>query len=71
MFEEELNTHVGKAKQTFTMRDYLAVGFRHRRLITNTFLGVFAIAIVTRCWKCATGPSTELASQVFQTPQAL
>jgi uncharacterized protein involved in exopolysaccharide biosynthesis len=46
MFEEELNTHVGEAKQTFTMRDYLAVGFRQRRLITNTFLGVFSIAIV-------------------------
>ena len=46
MFEEELNTQGGEAKQTFTMRDYLAIGFRQRRLITNTFLVVFSIAIV-------------------------
>jgi uncharacterized protein involved in exopolysaccharide biosynthesis len=46
MLEEKLNTYVDEGKHTFTMRDFLAVGFRQRRLIINTFLGIFSIAVV-------------------------
>jgi uncharacterized protein involved in exopolysaccharide biosynthesis len=46
MFERELNTHQGEARPAFTARDFLAIGFRQRRLITNTFLGLFAIVVV-------------------------
>jgi uncharacterized protein involved in exopolysaccharide biosynthesis len=46
MLEEKPNTYTDEGKHTFTMRDFLAVGFRQRRLIINTFLGIFAIAII-------------------------
>jgi uncharacterized protein involved in exopolysaccharide biosynthesis len=46
MFEGKPNTHVDEGKQTFTIRDFLAIGFRQRRLIVNTFLGIFSIAAV-------------------------
>ncbi|HEY2547173.1 MAG TPA: Wzz/FepE/Etk N-terminal domain-containing protein [Candidatus Acidoferrum sp.] len=46
MFEEKPNTHVDEGKQTFTVRDFLAIGFRQRRLIVNTFLGILSIAAV-------------------------
>jgi uncharacterized protein involved in exopolysaccharide biosynthesis len=46
MFEEKLNTQADEGKQTFTLRDWLVIGFRQRRLITNTFLGIFSIAVV-------------------------
>ena len=46
MFEEKLNTFVDEGNHSVTMRDFLAVGFRQRRLIINTFLGIFSIAIV-------------------------
>jgi uncharacterized protein involved in exopolysaccharide biosynthesis len=46
MFEEKLNSYVDEGKHSVTMRDFLAVGFRQRRLIINTFLGIFSIAIV-------------------------
>jgi uncharacterized protein involved in exopolysaccharide biosynthesis len=46
MFEEKPNTHPDEGKQTFTMRDFLAIGFRQRRLIINTFLGILSVAIV-------------------------
>ena len=45
MFEEKQNTHADESKQTFTKRDFLAIGFRQRRLIINTFLGILSIAI--------------------------
>lgn len=46
MSEEKLNTHGEEGKQTLTTRDFLAIGFRQRRVIINTFLGIFCIAIV-------------------------
>jgi uncharacterized protein involved in exopolysaccharide biosynthesis len=46
MFEGKQNTHTDEGKQTFTARDFLAIGFRQRRLIINTFLGIFTIAII-------------------------
>jgi len=46
MFEEKLNTHADEGKQPFKMRDFLAIGFRQRRLIVNTFLGILSITIV-------------------------
>jgi uncharacterized protein involved in exopolysaccharide biosynthesis len=46
MLKERLETHPTEDKQTFTMRDFLAIGFRQRQLILNTFLGIFSIAVV-------------------------
>src|ERR1700720_963645 len=46
MFDEKPNTHIDDGKQAFTARDFLAIGFRQRRLIINTFLGIFSIAVV-------------------------
>jgi hypothetical protein len=46
MFEEKLNTYADEGKHSFTMRDFLAVGFRQRRLIINTFLGIFSIGTI-------------------------
>src|SRR5437660_1059180 len=47
MIEGTLNTHADEEKQSFTMRDFLAIGFRQRRLIINTFLGIVAVSAVT------------------------
>ena len=46
MFKEKLNGHADEGKQNLTVRDFLAIGFRQRQLIINTFLGIFSIAIV-------------------------
>ena len=46
MIEGTLNTHADEEKQSFTMRDFLAIGFRQRRLIINTFLGIVAVSAV-------------------------
>jgi len=46
MFEAKLNTQFDQGKETFTLRDWLAIGFRQRRLIVNTFLGILSTAIV-------------------------
>jgi uncharacterized protein involved in exopolysaccharide biosynthesis len=46
MFNEKLESYTDEQKQTFTMRDLLAIGFRQRRLIINVFLGIFSIAVV-------------------------
>jgi len=45
MVEGTLNTHADEEKQGFTMRDFLVIGFRQRRLIINTFLGILAISM--------------------------
>src|SRR6266481_8726921 len=46
MLEGTLNTHADEGKQGFSVRDFLAIGFRQRRLIINTFLGIVAISTV-------------------------
>src|SRR5437660_11268286 len=46
MIKGTLNTHADEEKQSFTMRDFLAIGFRQRRLIINTFLGILTISAV-------------------------
>jgi len=46
MLEGTLNTHADEGKQVFSVRDFLAIGFRQRRLIINTFLGIVAISTV-------------------------
>src|SRR2546429_1577880 len=46
MIEGTLNTHADEEKQSFTMRDFLVIGFRQRRLIINTFLGIVAVFAV-------------------------
>jgi uncharacterized protein involved in exopolysaccharide biosynthesis len=46
MFEENLNAHPGESMQSATLRDFLAIGFRQRRLLINTFLGIISIAVL-------------------------
>jgi len=46
MFKEKPDSYADEQKQTFTTRDFLAIGFRQRRLIINVFLGLFSIALV-------------------------
>ena len=46
MVERKLNERAGEATTSFTLRDILATGFRHRRLILNTFLGIFFAAVL-------------------------
>lgn len=46
MIEGKVNTHADESTQAFAIRDFLAIGFRQRRLIINTFLGIFAISVV-------------------------
>src|SRR6267154_2808760 len=46
MLNEKLESHSEEGRQAFTMRDFLAIGFRQRPLILNTFLGIFSVAIV-------------------------
>jgi uncharacterized protein involved in exopolysaccharide biosynthesis len=46
MIEGKPNTPSEQGKQTFTFRDWLAIGFRQRRLIIHTFLGILSIAVV-------------------------
>jgi len=45
MFEGKLHIE-GKETQAITARDFLTIGFRHSQLILNTFLGIFAVAVV-------------------------
>lgn len=45
MFEGKSNTQSEQSEKAFTVRDWLAIGFRQRRLMINTFLGILAIAI--------------------------
>lgn len=46
MIEGKVNTQADESTQALAIRDFLAIGFRQRRLIINTFLGIFAIAVV-------------------------
>ena len=46
LFEKNLSGKPGDEEQSVTLRDLLSVGFRHRRLIINTFLGVFSLVIL-------------------------
>ena len=46
MFEKNLNGKQGEERQSVTLRDLLSVGFRQKRLIINTFLGIFSLAVV-------------------------
>jgi uncharacterized protein involved in exopolysaccharide biosynthesis len=46
MLQAKQDPRLDEGKQTFTARDLLAIGFRQRRLIIHTFLGIFSIAVV-------------------------
>jgi uncharacterized protein involved in exopolysaccharide biosynthesis len=46
MFEENLNAHSSESMPSATLRDFLAIGFRQRRVLINTFLGIFSVAIL-------------------------
>lgn len=45
MLEDNLSGRTGEATTSSTVRDFLAIGFRQRRLVTNTFLVLFGAAI--------------------------
>jgi uncharacterized protein involved in exopolysaccharide biosynthesis len=46
MLEARLSSHTDEVKQTLSMRDFLAIGFRQHHLIINVFLGIFSIAVL-------------------------
>ena len=46
MFEGKPQNQPDESRQAFSTRDFLAIGFRQRALIINTFLGIFGISIV-------------------------
>jgi uncharacterized protein involved in exopolysaccharide biosynthesis len=46
MVERNAGADTAEGAQPFSLRGFLAIGFRQRRLIVNTFLGIFSIAIV-------------------------
>jgi len=46
MVDRNLTAPRDEGKQSFTLRDFLAIGFRQRRLIVSTFLGIFFITVV-------------------------
>lgn len=46
MFQRNLNERQSDERQSVTLRDLLSVGFRQKRLIINTFLGVFSLVIL-------------------------
>lgn len=46
MVETNMNAVAGESAQSFSMRDLMAVGFRQRRIILNSFLGILSIAVL-------------------------
>src|SRR5215469_10110449 len=46
MFQRNSNERQSDARRSLTLRDLLSVGFRQKRLMINTFLGVFSLAIL-------------------------
>jgi uncharacterized protein involved in exopolysaccharide biosynthesis len=46
MVDRNAGADTAEGAQPFRLREFLAIGFRQRRLIVNTFLGIFSIAIV-------------------------
>ena len=46
MFQRNLNERQTDERQSVTLRDLLSVGFRQKRLMINTFLGVFSLVIL-------------------------
>ena len=49
MVETNLNGKQADERQSVTLRDLLSVGFRQRRLMINTFLGILALAVILAC----------------------
>ena len=49
MVEMNLNEKQADERQSVTLRDLLSVGFRQRRLMINTFLGILALAVILAC----------------------
>src|SRR5213080_581683 len=46
MFQRNMNEGQGDERQSVTLRDLLSVGFRQKRLMINTPLGIFSLAIL-------------------------
>jgi uncharacterized protein involved in exopolysaccharide biosynthesis len=46
MFQRNLHEKQSDERQSVTLRDLLSVGFRQKRLMINTFLGVFSLVIL-------------------------
>src|SRR2546429_4627454 len=46
MVERDLNASAAEGTPSFHLRDFLEIGFRQRRVIINSFLGVFSIAVL-------------------------
>ncbi|PYU70276.1 MAG: hypothetical protein DMG49_11710 [Acidobacteria bacterium] len=46
MIERDLDASAAEGKQSFHLRGLLEIGFRQCRVIINSFLGIFSIAVL-------------------------
>src|SRR6267378_4313356 len=46
MVERNLDATAAESTQSFNLRDFLEIGFRQRRVIINSFLGIFSVAVL-------------------------
>src|SRR5437879_8328608 len=46
MIERDLDASAAEGTQAFHLRDFLEIGFRQRRVIINSFLGIFSVAVL-------------------------
>jgi uncharacterized protein involved in exopolysaccharide biosynthesis len=46
MIERNLDPSAAEGTQSFHLRDFLEIGFRQRRVIINSFLGIFSFAVL-------------------------
>jgi len=46
MIERDLDASAAEGTRSFHLRDFLEIGFRQRRVIINSFLGIFSVALL-------------------------
>src|SRR5437588_12780685 len=46
MIERDLDASAAEGTRSFHLRDLLEIGFRQRRVIINSFLGIFSVALL-------------------------
>ena len=46
MVERNLDANAAEGTQSFNLRGFLEIGFRQRRVIINSFLGIFSVAVL-------------------------
>jgi len=46
MIERNLDAAAAEGTQSFNLRGFLEIGFRQRRVIINSFLGILSVAVL-------------------------